>query len=105
MDQLPSDIEGARPHNGFVPDEETAVKIAEAVWIPIYGKSVLRQKPYKATLADDKIWLVEGTKGMSASAGINKYTEEILRVNQSANSIDIQHPLGRYTNLYKTYYP
>jgi hypothetical protein len=50
------------PPEGFVSDEETAVKIAEAVWLPIYGRSVLRQKPYKATLTDDNIWFVTGKK-------------------------------------------
>lgn len=29
--------------NGFVPAAETAVKIAEAVWLPIYGESVLKK--------------------------------------------------------------
>ena len=43
----------------YVPDEETAKKIAEAVWFPIYGEEVLKQKPYKAELVND-IWIVRG---------------------------------------------
>lgn len=38
------------PSGGFVPDAATAKKIAEAVWLPIYGKKVLSEKPYQATL-------------------------------------------------------
>jgi hypothetical protein len=26
-----------KPKNGFVPNQETAIRIAGAVWIPIYG--------------------------------------------------------------------
>lgn len=52
---------GARPAAGFVPDEVTAVRIAEAVWIPLYGeKNILDQRPHRATLADG-VWKVTGT--------------------------------------------
>ena len=44
----------------YVPDEETAKKIAEAIWIPIYGEEhILKQRPYKVKLVND-IWVVEG---------------------------------------------
>jgi hypothetical protein len=82
------------PPEGFVPDEETAIKIAEAVWLPIYGRSVLGQKPYKATLIDGKNWLVVGTEGKVAFAEIDKYSGEILRVNLLANSIGTQYSPG-----------
>ncbi len=40
-----------RPVEGYVPDEETAIAIAMAVWTPIYGKDRIEdKKPYKATL-------------------------------------------------------
>lgn len=47
---------------GFVvSDEGTARKIAEAIWLPIYGKDVvLSQKPYNVTLQCDSLWIVEG---------------------------------------------
>jgi hypothetical protein len=88
---MPYSIEKHIPHEGFVPDEETAVKIAEAVWLPVYGRSVLREKPYKATLTDDNIWLVEGTRkgilpsifatgGGVAFAEIDKLSGKILYV-------------------------
>ncbi|RFS15550.1 YbbC/YhhH family protein [Emticicia sp. C21] len=47
--------------DGFVPDKETAVRIAEVVWVNIYGENVLEKKPYKATLRKDGVWIVEGT--------------------------------------------
>lgn len=46
--------------NGVVPNKETAIKIAEAVWLPIYGDDVLDEKPFIARL-DGNIWTVEGT--------------------------------------------
>ncbi len=37
------------PPNGYVPDAETAVQIAVAVWSPIYGRDKIEQeKPYSA---------------------------------------------------------
>ncbi len=50
------------PKDGYVPDAETAIRIAEAVWIPIYGaKSIEGQKPFRVQLLEGKIWLVQGT--------------------------------------------
>lgn len=33
------------PKDGLVPNAETAIKIAEAVWLPIYGDGVFKKKP------------------------------------------------------------
>jgi len=49
------------PRNGFVPDEETAVKIAEAVLYAIYGETIETQKPFKIALKENKVWIIEGT--------------------------------------------
>jgi len=49
-----------RPPSGFVPDEATAVRIAEAVWLPIYGEAIAAKKPFKATLQGG-VWFVNGT--------------------------------------------
>ena len=73
------------PENGYVPDEETAVKIAVAVWIPIYGKEQIEsEKPYNAELKEN-IWhvsgsLPEGWLGGVAIAEIDKKTGKILRI-------------------------
>jgi hypothetical protein len=51
---------GYEPKDGFVPDAETARKIAEAVWVPIYGqKQIDLEKPFIVTLEGD-VWSVEG---------------------------------------------
>lgn len=43
----------------YVPNEETAKKIAEAIWLPIFGEEIFEQRPYRATLVDN-IWIVRG---------------------------------------------
>jgi hypothetical protein len=74
-----------KPKNGYVPDEETAIKIAVAVWIPIYGeKQIEGEKPYRAKL-DKGVWTVEGSLlegwvGGVAVAEIAKDDGCILRV-------------------------
>jgi hypothetical protein len=74
------------PPNGFVPDAATASRIAEAVWIPIYGeKAIATEKPFKATLRGD-VWTVSGkdlppgATGGVAEADISKRDGRILRV-------------------------
>ena len=48
-------------HKGCVTDEITAKKIAEENWLPVYGKSVLNEKPYVAKIVGDSVWVVEGS--------------------------------------------
>ena len=74
------------PPNGFVPDAATASRIAEAVWIPIYGEShISAEKPFKVTLKGD-VWTVSGkdlprnSQGGVAEADISKRDGRILRV-------------------------
>lgn len=74
------------PPNGFVPDAATASRIAEAVWIPIYGEAhIAAEKPFKVTLKGD-VWTVTGkdlppnTFGGVAEADISKRDGRILRV-------------------------
>ncbi|WP_051327532.1 NTF2 fold immunity protein [Desulfatibacillum aliphaticivorans] len=51
---------GHIPEEGIVPDAETAIRIAEAVWLPIYGDSILEKKPFVAVLIGED-WFVYGT--------------------------------------------
>src|SRR6266566_8069820 len=52
---------GYKPGAGYVPDSETAVKIAEAVLIPVYGeKKVRSEEPFAAHL-EGGVWTVGGT--------------------------------------------
>jgi hypothetical protein len=73
-----------RPDVGYVPNAETAMKIAEAVWIPIYGIGVLEKRPLRVRLVDE-VWVVEGSvqkpmPGGVPLANISKRTGEILRI-------------------------
>ena len=74
------------PPAGYVPDETTAISIAKAVWIPIYGKQQIESEaPFVATLKGDA-WHVHGTlpkgyyRGGTAEAVISKRDGQILRV-------------------------
>jgi len=73
------------PKDGFVPDAATAVQIAIAVWVPIYGReSIERNKPYHAELRNG-VWFVYGTlppgmRGGTAEAEIAQSDGRILRV-------------------------
>ena len=52
---------GYRPANGYVPDAATAVRLAEALLIPVYGEQkIIAERPFKATL-DGHVWTVAGT--------------------------------------------
>ena len=46
---------------GMVPDKETAIKIAESVWYPIYGSEIYMELPFIAELEGDTVWFVEGS--------------------------------------------
>ena len=82
------------PKNGFVPDQNTAIQIAVAILIPIYGEEQIeKEKPFKATLKNE-IWHVEGSlpksgfedrivKGGVAMVEISKKDGSILWVSHS----------------------
>jgi hypothetical protein len=76
------------PKGGYVPDAGTAIAIADAVTVPIYGRSqVDREKPLRAELEDGK-WLVLGTLHGATVGGtlevlIDQMTGKILYLNHS----------------------
>ena len=56
------------PQSGFVPDQQTAVLIAEAVLTPIYGrKHIESERPFTARLEGNR-WIVKGTLPKAKSA-------------------------------------
>jgi hypothetical protein len=56
-----SQIPSVRPKEGFVPNAETAVRVGEAVLMPVYGeKQIVGERPFKAALRGN-VWTVEGT--------------------------------------------
>ena len=46
---------------GMVPDRETAIKIAESIWYPIYGSQIYTEQPFIAELESDTVWIVRGS--------------------------------------------
>lgn len=74
------------PPNGYVPDAKTAIRIAVAVWSPIYGeKQIQSEKPFHASLKHG-VWTVTGslpgppTVGGTALADISKQDGRVLLV-------------------------
>jgi|SRR5579862_2942988 len=73
------------PPNGFVPDEKTAIRVAEALLIPIFGeKRIDSERPFSAELNGD-IWVVKGylpygVKGGVAEIQISKKTCQVISV-------------------------
>ncbi len=80
------------PKDGYVPDEKTAVAIAEAVLTPIFGKEMIEEeKPFEAILQGE-VWVVNGTLhcpegqlclGGVATAEISKQNGTIIRTYHS----------------------
>lgn len=75
----------AQPAAGLVPTEETAVAIATAVFVPIFGaEKIQAQMPFHATLRSG-VWHVSGTLpagtlGGTAEAEIDAKDGRILKV-------------------------
>ena len=87
-DMKPSDKnigKGFIPQSGFVPDSATAIKVAVAILIPIYGaETICSEYPFIAVLANG-VWTVSGSipagqVGGAAEVRISKATGQILRV-------------------------
>jgi hypothetical protein len=57
-----------RPEAGMVPDAATAIRIAEAVWLPVFGAAD-KNRPSMAELKDG-IWYVRGTLPKGARGGV-----------------------------------
>lgn len=78
------------PKTGVVPDAATALKIAEAIWLPIYGKDIQSQKPFQVTINKaGTIWTVQGTRKQLSPGGttyieIQKSDCKILKVTHGA---------------------
>lgn len=74
--------------NNLVPNKEAAIKIAEVIWLPLYGKKIYNEKPFTAELTSSGIWIVKGTlknldlgaKGGVAYIEIQKSDCKILKI-------------------------
>lgn len=75
---------GYVPKEGLIPNEETAIKIAETILIPIYGERVLKARPFTVELKNE-VWYVKGSLPEGYLGGvpyveIQKNDCKILRV-------------------------
>jgi hypothetical protein len=76
------------PKNGYVPDKETAVAIAYAVALPVYGRDTVdAEKPLRAELESGR-WTVLGTfhgkgEGGTVIVQIDKMGGQILFLSHS----------------------
>jgi hypothetical protein len=78
---------GYVPPNGFVPDDKTAIAIAEAILVPIYGKKQIHsEKPLQAKLKNG-IWTVHGT----LPEGWLGDTAEVKLAKKDARMIMVEH--------------
>jgi hypothetical protein len=74
-----------KPVVGYVPNSESAITIAIAVWRPIYGReNIANQAPFTAVL-NGNTWFVSGslpkaTVGGVAIMEIDKISGKIIRV-------------------------
>jgi hypothetical protein len=61
-----------KPKDGFVRDAATAIKIAVAVWEPLYGANqIAQEKPYRAYLKGD-VWVVTARCRRTRSVELRK---------------------------------
>jgi len=72
------------PKEGAVPDAKTAIKVAEAIWLPVFGDKIYKNKPFKANLKDS-VWIVEGSlpvgyKGGTPYIEIQKSDCRVLKI-------------------------
>jgi len=80
-----AEAETFKPKDGFIPDEKTAIRVAEAVLSPIYGEDkIISERPFTAKLNKD-VWTVtghlrEGLLGGVAEIRISKTTGKIISV-------------------------
>jgi hypothetical protein len=58
------------PDDGCVPDSATAIRIAEAVWLPIYGEGIYDRRPFSAELILDSVWAVAGSIPANMLGGV-----------------------------------
>ena len=78
---------------GLVPNEHTAVAIAEAVLFPIYGENEIRgQKPYVVKLVEGK-WIINGSmpKAKDTQDAIVGGTFHIVILQRDGRVLEIGH--------------
>jgi hypothetical protein len=70
------------PKNGFIPDEHTAILVAEAILSPIYGEDNIKgERPFHATLTQG-VWTVEGSLPPGWDGGV-----AMIRIDQRTGAV------------------
>ena len=59
------------PKDGYVPDEKTAIVVAEAVLARIYGEpKISSERPFHAVLDRNNVWTIEGSIPNGSVGGV-----------------------------------
>jgi hypothetical protein len=72
------------PPGGYVPDKKTALRVAEAILVAVYGEEqISKEQPLRTALVEKDIWLIWGTLprkylGGTAVIKICKRTGKVL---------------------------
>ncbi|MFI8617858.1 NTF2 fold immunity protein [Acidovorax sp. NPDC077693] len=74
------------PKEGFLPDEETAIAVAEIILIKIYGiNQIKKQRPLSANLKGD-IWDIKGSLSPQEVGGTAH-----IRIKKNGEIIQLSH--------------
>jgi hypothetical protein len=74
--------------NGAIPDERTAVAVAEAVLLPVYGpEKVYAERPFQAVLHDD-VWIVTGSSHTSAPGSVHVGGTSLVEISKAKGCIE-----------------
>ena len=59
------------PPKGYIPDEQTALKVSDAILVSVYGeKEIASERPLGVALIQPDVWLVWGNQRGSAEVGV-----------------------------------
>ena len=81
----------ALPRDGVIPDEQTAVAVARAIFLPVYGEEeVSKFEPYHAQLAHGT-WTVYGTlkRGSKVARRNFKSTSRMEKCSKSGTHFEL----------------
>jgi hypothetical protein len=81
---------GIVPDNGFVPDKKTALKIAKAVWLPIYGRRKFLWTKYQVKLVNN-VWYIEGLNMIYLLFGVSGGGPFIKIDKNTGTILDVSH--------------
>lgn len=69
------------PPGGYIPDAETAVRVAVAILAPVYGEQlILSQRPFQVSLVNE-LWKVRGySKSESRTERVGRFEIDIDKI-------------------------